>query len=123
MPSCMRLGMIDMGVVVANARYDIVARPNANAIGTPITMQKTSITTKKMTRLTLPSRCSVGDNSHNATAIAATMLPVARICFQCARANSRAIAVSSISAVPTTTAAVRYPSLISSVGVTTSRSS
>ena len=43
MPSCMRPGTIDIGVVVANARYDMVAEPNANAIGMPMTMQNTSI--------------------------------------------------------------------------------
>ena len=115
--------MIDSGVVVAKARYDIVARPNANAIGTPMTMQATSMTTKKMTRFTLPNRNSVGDSSHSAAAIPATMLPVTTICFQCALAKRRAMAVRSINAVPTRTAPVRYPSLISSVGVRTSRSS
>ena len=52
MPPACRPGMIDMGVVVlANARYSSFARPNANAMGTPMTMQNTSMPTKKMTRL------------------------------------------------------------------------
>src|SRR5580658_5303465 len=51
MPSSIRLTTTDSGISVDSARYDIVAMPNENAIGTPIATQVATSTTKKMNRL------------------------------------------------------------------------
>ena len=51
MPSSMRLVTMVSGAPVTSARYDMVATPNANAIGTPIATQTATMPTKNTTRL------------------------------------------------------------------------
>ncbi len=51
MPSSMRLVTMVSGAPVTSARYERVATPNANAIGTPIATQTATMPTKNTRRL------------------------------------------------------------------------
>ena len=116
-PSSMRLATMVSGTRVVSARYDTVAIPNAKAIGTPSATQTATMTTKKITRLRLPSVASMGWANHRPAPTMRMRASAAAASAGVARSISRAHTITSISTMPTPMAATRKLSEISSAGV------
>ena len=117
MPSSIRPTSTINGVRVVSARYPKIARPNANAIGTPAKTQKPTTPTKKITRLRLPSGRSHGVASQKTATRSATDSAALTTSLVSPTRSNRRTANSTIRPMPTGNAAARQLLEICNAGV------
>ncbi len=107
MPSSMRLTTTDSGMALVRLRYDIVAMPNAKAIGTPIATQAATMMTKNTIRLPNPMTISSGRPIHSSTAMPPTVSSARPKLRSVVVSRRRSSAIVAASAIPTKMATTR----------------
>jgi hypothetical protein len=107
MPSSIRLTTIDSGRSVVSDRYEKVAMPKVKAIGTPISTQMATRTTKNKTRLPWPMAISSGCASHNTSATVPTSVTASRKPRQLVVSSRRRSAIRAVNVAPTRIATTR----------------
>ncbi|MCY1223064.1 hypothetical protein D9M72_351730 [compost metagenome] len=100
-----------------------MASANENAMGTPESTVAATTTTKKITRLNLPSVANSGAASQKAPTSAAMPSTATAICRPVHTRTRRSTAITSMMPMPAGMAAARQALLISSAGVTMNDSS
>ena len=107
MPSSMRLTTTDSGRALVRPRYDMVAMPKANAIGTPMPTQTATMTTKNTIRLPNPMASSSGWHSHSSAAMPATVASASEKLRTVVVSSRRSREMIAASEMPTTMATTR----------------